>query len=473
MRVLLVYMNLVHFPKDISLGLSSVAAVLKKAGHEVLLIDTSFGLDEEEIRTTLDRFKPGLTGICVTTGSLEQAGHVASLIKERSDAPILAGGIAATLAPEETIGLESIDIVCVGEGELPALELVESLEAGDEREDIENLWFKSDGEVVRNPVRPLIKDLDSLPPPDRGIYRYETYLKWHNHRACLVAGRGCPYQCTYCANHSLQKLYRGKGRYVRFRSVDTILDEIKALEERYRIQSIEFYDDIFTMNKKWLREFCEKYPNISTIPYYINGKVETIDDEVCRLLKGSGCKRVSIGLESGDEAIRKNVLKRSMSDEAIIGAAGAIKRAGLELYTYNIIGIPFETRASIQKTIDLNRAIKPDYIQTSIFNAYKGTDLYELCREKGWLREDTAEGSYFRNSNVDHPNFTMDELIRLRNSLGFHIFKDTRPLRAVADVVDRNLSRWKGYLRLRSAIIATLLKVRELKALPRAWAKER
>jgi radical SAM superfamily enzyme YgiQ (UPF0313 family) len=176
-------------------------------------------------------------------------------------------------------------------------------------------------------------------------------------------------------------------------------------------------------------------------------------------LKKAGCVRVSIGIEAGDPQIRNEVLKRGMTDEQIINTFHAAKKAGLKTYSFNMIGIPFETKESIKKTIELNKKCEPDYVGVSIFNAFKGTEIYEVCRKKNWLKQKYAK-SYFRESNINHPNFSEKELKRIRNSFGFKVFSSYNPLRAIVDLTDRNLSQFNSYILLRSELIklAGLLK---------------
>lgn len=337
------------------------------------------------------------------------------------------------------------------------LEFLDKLEKKKSIANIKNLWVKEDGRIFKNPVRPLVQSLDKLPFPDRELFDYETYLKWNHGTATFLSTRGCPFNCSYCINHFLVKMYHGKGRYVRFRSIRNLLEEIKQVLKRYgkNVKNIEFYDDTFTLDEKRIEEFCRQYPKEIGLPFNINARVNATNPRLFKILKKAGCVRVSIGIESGDDYIRNKILKRNMTDEQIISTFNAAREAGLKTYAFNMVGIPFETKKSIEKTIQLNKKCKPDYVGVSIFNAFKGTEIYEICKKNKWLEKGYAK-SYFRESNIKHPNFSLKELKRIRNCFGFKVFITSKPLRAVIDLIDRNLSQIDSYIFIRSKIIEKL-----------------
>lgn len=456
MKVLFVYPNIVESPKDISNGLAVLSAVLKDKGHQTSLIDTTFKLSDEEILNKAKRFNPDLIAITTATNDFDYASDIGDLLKKNLKVPVIAGGFHPTIAPEEVISKKPFDMVCIGEGEGAILDLVEKLARKEKIDKIKNLWIKKNGKIIKNPVRPLIQNLDSIPLPDREIFDYKKYLEWNHGTATFLSTRGCPFNCTYCINHFLMKLYNRKG-YVRFRSINSLFKEIKQVlgVHKESVRNIEFYDDTFTLDEKRVKEFCKRYPAEIGIPFNINVRVNAVNPNLFKLLKKAGCVRVSIGIESGDEYIRNKILKRNMSDQQIIDTFKAAKKAGLRTYSFNMIGIPFETKKSIQKTITLNKKCKPDYIGVSIFNAFKGTEIYAVCEKNNWIRKGYAK-SYFRESNVRHPNFTLSQLKRIRNNFGFRVFVSYRPLRAFVDLVDRNLSQIDSYIFLRSKIIEKL-----------------
>jgi len=462
MKILLIYPNIVESPKDISAGLATLISVCKKAGHKTALIDTTFKISDSEILQKAKSFQPELIAFTTATNDFAYACHIAGLLKKQFKVPIIAGGFHPTIAPEEAISKPCFDMICLGEGEKALLELATNLEKNKSIDKIKNLWIKKSGKIIKNPLRPLISDLDKVPCPDRGLFDYKKYLDWNHGTATFISTRGCPFQCTYCINHFLMKKYSNKGPYVRFRSIDNLLGEVKQVLEKYgeHVKNIEFYDDTFTLNKERIKEFCKRYPKEIGLPFNINARVNAVKPEMFQILKDAGCVRVSIGLESGDEHIRNKILKRNMSDSQIIETFRAAKKAGLKTYSFNMVGIPFETKQSIQKTIELNKKCQPDFVGVSIFNAFKGTEIYDVCEKNNWLRKKYAT-SYFRESNINHPNFTTNQLRKIRNSFGFKVFISYRPLRAFADLIDRNLSQIDSYIAIRSKIIEKLKLLRK------------
>jgi len=456
MRVLLVYPNIVESPKDFSTGLGIISAILKKKGHEVRLLDSTFGLKDREIVNKIIGFKPEVVGISVASNDFPYAKHIASIIKQHTNVPIVGGGYHATIAPEDILNEACFDIAVIGEGEASFAELIKSMEKGKIDTNIRGIWFKINGEIIRNQFRELNSNLNDLPFPDRGLFNYQKHIDHNRGLATFLTTRGCPFQCTYCINAVLIKMFGFKG-YVRYRSVDNIFSEIKEVIRKYDIKEIEFYDDTFTLNKKRMREFCERYPKEVGKPFYVNARVNAVDKETFDMLKKAGCVRVSLGIEAGDPVIRNSVLKRNQSDEEIIRTFRIAREAGLQTYAFNMIGIPYETKESIQKTIELNRKCQPDYIGVSIFNAFKGTELYGLCKKNGWLVKGNS-ASYFQSSNVKHPNFTLKELKKIRDRFGFEVFKESRPLRAYVDLVDKRLIKVPGYLFIRSKLIKSGVK---------------
>lgn len=450
MKILFVYPNVVESPKDISQGLASLSAVLKKAGHKTALLDSTFGLANKEIIAKVKTFQPDLVAVTAASNDILNAVKITRLIREHTAAPTICGGFHPTVAPEDAIKYGCFDMICIGEGEYALLELAESLEKGEINTNIKNIWFKKPGGIIRNEPRPLIQNLDKLPFPDRELFDYQKYIRWNQNKATFITTRGCPFRCSYCINHALQKLYSGKGKYLRFRSVGNVIEEIKAVKQKYKFDSIEFYDDTFTLDKKCVMKFCKKYVEEIGLPFEINARVNAVDKEIFLALKSAGCTRVSIGIESGNEHIMNDVLRRDTTINKIKETFSWAKEAGLQTYAFNMIGLPFETKEEIEDTIVLNRDVCPDYIGISIFNAYPGTELYDVCKKNGWLASETAAESYFKSSNIRHPNFTEKELNKIRNIFGFKVYFRKKPIKATLDLLDKNLSGISQYSLIRA-----------------------
>lgn len=447
MKVLLIYPNIVESPKDISFGLAIISSLLKKNNHEVKLYDTTF--KKEDIKEIIQNFNPQFIGISAASNDLKNAINICKEIKQIKNIPIICGGYHATISPEDILKEDCFDVAAIGESENNILELINYYEKHQElKKDIPNLWFKD----KKNNITDLNQDLDSIPFPDRELFDYQTYINHNRGLATFITSKGCPYFCSYCINKVLIDKYKGKGKFLRFRSIGNVLKEIKEVITKYKVKEIEFYDDTFTLDKERIKEFSEKYPSQIGLPFYINARVNAVTKEDFILLKKAGCVRVSIGIESGDPEIRNNVLKRNQTDEQIINTFKWAKEAGLQTYSFNMIGIPQETKESINNTLKLNQLIQPDFIGVSIFNAFKGTELYDYCENNHLLLNENST-SYFQSSNVIHPNFTIKQLKNIRDSFGFHVYKKTRMKRAFVDLIDKKFAKYKTYHKLRSFLI--------------------
>jgi len=396
---------------QVQLGIASISAVLKSHGHKVSLSHLTKPTSRKKILREIKQNSPDIVCFSSTTNQYPFVEKIAKWIKEEGlEVLTLVGGIHATLSPEEVIQNDSIDIVCVGEGEYPLLELAEKIEKGDCKgiEETQNLWFKR----RKNPVRPLISNLDSLPFPDYDLFDMEKFLKESENSIPLISGRGCPFDCTYCANSPLRRIYKGKGVYVRRRSVDNMLKEISLLTEKYPISRLDFADDTFTLNHKWLKEFSEKYSEQFDLPFACNGRIETINSKLLGMLKKAGCEVINYGVESGNEWLRREVLKRgNATNQDITKVFEKTKEAAIKSFSYNIIGLPFETPEMIKETIALNKKINPDYVVVFIFNPYPGTELYNVCKRNGWLKEEYPTSYIEAKPMLNLPTLTGKEIL--------------------------------------------------------------
>jgi radical SAM superfamily enzyme YgiQ (UPF0313 family) len=393
-------------------GIGYISSVLKNAGHETSLLQT-YKYDENEIKNKINSFKPDLVAVSSTTDQIELSKKIIDFIYKIYKLPIVIGGVHATMLPEELINIEGVLGVCRGEGEYAMLELVEALEKGKDHTKIKNFWFKKNGKIVKNPIRPLIQNLDELPFPDREVFEFQKLLD--NMRSDVgvefMGSRGCPFQCSFCINYSLMKLHKNKGKYVRFRTAENLLSEIKKVINKYRnTKKIIFYDEIFTLNKKWLREFCEKYQKEIGLPFECNTRIDTVNKETIDWLKKAGCEVISLGLESGNDYIRNVILRKEVTKNQIMNACSIIKQAGIKIRVFNMVGLPYETEETINETIKVNKIIKPDYVFVSTFTPYPGTELFELCKSKGWISERTVK-SYFENISIlDQPSISKERV---------------------------------------------------------------
>jgi len=377
-------------------GVESIAAVLKKGGHNVRVII------EGRPKKIIKRLSKGdVAAFSVMTGMHHWALKVAAAIKDDLGLMTVFGGPHPTFFPE-FINEKAVDLICRGEGEYAMLELANAVDNSGDLSAIANLWVKKDGKVYKNPLRPLIEDLCSIPFPDRSIY-YAPYpfLRHNGHKIFMVA-RGCPFDCTFCFNEKLKEMYAGLGSYVRFRGPREIIDEIKMIRQRYPLNTVFFNDDMFIFNNQWLHKFLPLYKNEIGLPFYVSARADTITGDIVSLLKEAGCKCVSFAIESGNESLRNRVLGKTLTDQQIVDSAALLRQHGIKFATYNMIGIPGETIENVFETVDINIKIKTDYPRCSFLTPYPGTRIAEFARQAGYLETsvDSISGFSQQNSSI-------------------------------------------------------------------------
>jgi radical SAM superfamily enzyme YgiQ (UPF0313 family) len=452
--MLFIYPNITDYPIDISFGLAALSSYLRNAGHEITLYDCTFGYRKKHLEQSIKINNPEIIGIPVASNDLMFAVEICSYIKTITNIPVVAGGFHTTMAPEDIMNNDCFDIAVVGEGEQSLLELAECIESGDYYDKIKSvlgIWYRAGGIIHKNNPRTDQQDINLLPFPDRELFDFDRYVNINRGLATFISSYGCPFDCSYCINKILLSKY-GVNKSVRYKSVDYIIQEISSTISQHQIREIEFYDDTFTLNKQRLYEFCKVYPKKIGLPFYINSRVDVLTKDVIYELKDAGCVRISMGIETGDEFVRNKICNRNQSDSQIIDTFALVKESGMKTLSYNMVGIPYETKDSIEKTIILNQKCNPDFIAVSIFNAYKGTEIYELCKSKGWLRNENGMG-YFQTSNVLHPNFTLKELKIIRDRFGYLVFKNLSLKRAIIDLIDKKMLTFRAYQRCRSYMI--------------------
>jgi len=396
MKILFAYKN------SESLGIEYISSVLKKEGHKTdLMFDPGAGEVELKINIIsrlfkfekdlifkIKKFSPDLIAFSSMTNLFPWVRDLTKKIKEQFEIPIVVGGLHPTIIPEETLRYKYIDMICRGEGEYAMLDLVNSLESKKENYKIDNIWFIINNKIIKNPIRPLIENLDDLPFPDKDLFfKYGAFSK----RYYIMTSRGCPFSCSYCHNHQIKELYKNFKKFVRFRSVDNVINELKWALNRYKFKKIYFYDDIFGLNNKWLKEFTIKYKKEIKKPYKCLIRPQSLSKEKLSLLKKSNCQEIDVGLESGNDRIRNKILKRHITDKEMIKNLFLLKNSGIKISTLNIIGSPTETMEELMDTFKMNYIIRPKGALFHILYPFPKTQIFEICKEIGLLDEKKIE----------------------------------------------------------------------------------
>ncbi len=392
MKFLLIYLDAFQATDDwrgaYSHGIGYLLSSLKQSGQDVFFHHIIRVPERDEFIGYVKRKSPDAIGFSSTSNMYTYARQLAAWLREDpglQKIEMLIGGVHPTLAPDDVLNEGLFDIICTGEGEDPLTDYCRLRESGRSVSEVPNLWGRENRNIFRNPRRPL-PDLDSFPFPARDEFHFQNLHHMRQGVAAVMASRGCPFNCNYCCNHALRALTKGLGRYTRFRSVDNVVAELKLLRSKYpHIKRFAFQDDNLPLYPAWFSEFCQKYPEEIGMPYSCNLHPSLASDKIIQSLADTGCVRIDIGLESGNDHIRREVLGRKLDIETFSAAMHRIHEAGITLCTNNIIGIPGEGIREMLETVKLNSEIGTEILQLFIFYPFPGTRLYQVCKDKGLL----------------------------------------------------------------------------------------
>lgn len=369
---------------QVPIGITTIASVLKNAGNVVEYFPCEQPF--EALVEQLKPYNPQILAYSSASGDIEDYLDLNRKLKKYfSSALSIFGGPHPTLAPD-MINNDGVDVVCVAEGEYPMLEWVQELNKGNFPLDIPNLIIKDkNGEIHTNPPRNFIENLDELPYADHSFMNRFEFLR-NSKIGFFMAGRGCPYSCTYCINNILRHLC--KGNYLRWRSPEHIVGEIVSVVENFGIRFVNFQDDTFASDVKWFRKFVPLYKERVNLPYFCHVRANLITEELADLLRDSGCKIVAMGVESGSQTLREMVLRRNMTNDQIIKAAKMLDKNGIKVVTQNMIGLPDETVEDALQTIEVNMKCGVFAMNLWYFQPYPMVELTKTAQDKGQLMKD-------------------------------------------------------------------------------------
>ena len=234
----------------------------------------------------------------------------------------------------------------------------------------------------------------------------------------FVVNRGCPYVCTYCFNFQFNAMYKsfGQKKIYRTRSPESICDEILEAKKESFIGCVSFADDVFTLNKRWFRDFAKVYRERVNIPYHVNVRFDNLDEEIADLLKESNCFRCNVGIEAGSEHIRNNVMKRNMSTETMIKGAQLLKERNIEIVSENILAAPSETYEMALETWKVNTVIQPDVPNFSIFSPFPKLPMTEYAIKEGYFDGDFGKlhSQFYHGSVLEFDPKELNKILNLR-----------------------------------------------------------
>ena len=394
-----------------SLSVRTLHAVLTEKGFEVHSIffkcqDSDNTMDyptENDIKALIKLVKdhdPLFVGISVRSTLFKLSARLTNEIKKAIDVLVVWGGIHPTIRPYQC--LEAADAVCVGEGEEAIVELAEELSAGNSIHNIKSFWVKTEDRIIENDLRPLIQNLDSLPFPD-----FSDGNKWFinngrispfpgsEHRTIywMMTSRGCMFSCTYCCNNTLRKIYKGKGKYLRRRSVESAIGELVYAKNIVpNLDFIAFVDDIFVYNFDWLKDFCSLYKERIALPFFCFFHPKVINEDLASVLKDAGVEYVCAGIQSGSEDVRRRYFNRYEKNDDIIRAAKILNKYQIDCAYNLILDNPVETDEDRMESLKLLIQLpKPYELQPTTLTHFPETALTNLLLSKGFIAEEDVE----------------------------------------------------------------------------------
>jgi anaerobic magnesium-protoporphyrin IX monomethyl ester cyclase len=393
-------------------GIASITACLRQAGHQAALYHLVNPVERDEFVKGVRRHAPDVVGFSIGSAIFPMSTHYARWAKEVGVPLTVAGGVHAMMMPEQTLA-SGFDIACIGEGERPMVELCDRLQRGEDITTIPSLHVKTDNGIVANSTGPFIEDLDELPYPHFDMFDFRRLVSSQTYTGLARVSRGCPYSCTYCCNRQIRALYPNPRSFARTRSPAGAIGYLEALRSAYpQMRYVNFMDDILHPDEAWLEEFVPMYKREIGLPFVAQHRPGLLTERATCLLRDAGCYELHFGLESGNEEMRRRILKRgNISDQQIIEAFRLCKKYDIATGAYNMIGLPFETMSMALETIKLNAVVAPNRVWNPIFTPYPRTDLHRVAAEAGLVPE---EPDYETEVIVDNPGFRPGQVLFVR-----------------------------------------------------------
>jgi radical SAM superfamily enzyme YgiQ (UPF0313 family) len=324
----------------------------------------------------LDDYHPDLIGFTATTVKIKSVFKLAAIAKEKNPAiyTVLGGHHSQLFAREILDQNRDIDFIVLGEGEVTFQALLQTLSAHDLNglETIAGLCFRKGTSVVLNKTRNFIENLDGLPWP-APCYYFENNVYHKLPINAIMASRGCPFACHYCATNSIWQ------RKVRMRSPVNVLNEIKSIIAEQKERYFSFYDDCFTLNKKWLNEFCDLLVSQHVrINWQCITSANLLDEDIFKKIVRAGCVKINVAIESGSERILK-IANKNLDLSVIKGVFKLAKKFGISTAAYIMLGFPGETEEDIRLTQKIMREVRPHWVYCNVLMPLPGTVFYDHC----------------------------------------------------------------------------------------------
>lgn len=391
--------------EQLSVGLLS--AIAKQRGHEVSLafspalfndrahlnIPALAALfdDRNRVIASICKSKPDVLAFSVLTANYQWMLGIAGEIKKRlPGVKVVFGGVHPSAVPERVLARPEVDYVCVGEGDTAFPLILDAIEREDTHCVIPNVRYKRpDGQPVTGPQAPFIQDLDVLPVFDKRLW--EDHIPIGDSYITMTA-RGCPYRCTFCFNNFFARLPgEGAGKYVRRRSVEHVMNELRLAKRRYKLNIIEFFDDVFTLDKKWLQQFLGLYKKEIGVPFQCFTHVNYVDEDIGRWLADAGCFSAQIGVQSMDDEYKRKVARRHETADEVGKTIRIMRQYKIKAKFDHMFGLPGEGIEAQETARRFYAEFPPDNIQTYWTNYFPGTELIRQGLDQGLITAGDVE----------------------------------------------------------------------------------
>ena len=374
-----------------SIGLLGLAAVVRKAGHRVKIVEAAASniSYDESLQQVLD-FKPNLVGFTAVTSSIYKAAKLSKMIKEKNpEIKVIIGGPHVTAVPEETMSrFPEFDIAAIGEGEEVLKNIISSSENNGRLNNVHGILFRKNNNLVKTELHPLIKNLDELPFPAWDLidnfpwgFKPASFKCKRLPATYIISARGCPHLCIFCDTSVFSRQYRAF-------SAEYMIEMIKVLKTDYGIREILFEDDTFIIFKKRLIQLCETLIKEKIdITWSCNGRANAVKPDILKLMKKAGCWQISYGIESGDPEILEFSRKR-IKVEQMTQALEWSHEAGILTKGFFILGFPNETEETLKRTIDYAKNSCLDDVSVSKMTPFPGSEMYRIGEKYGYINKD-------------------------------------------------------------------------------------